>query len=148
MKRPRGNNRCGSSLQFENWRTLPGAFRTTYRKLRIAYPRLEPLIIFCSAVNAMNGTFCAEGLVYSSLLFEKYPFVRTMTEAVDTKAFRTGNVREERDVEDNGPQECQPSSTPKQYRQQLMSRFNLTSWCSYGGRNKLNAELENGWDQR
>lgn len=54
--------------------------RTTYRKMKIAYPNVIPELMLSCSVNAMNVSLGTEVLVPSVLGFVDYPSVRTITE--------------------------------------------------------------------
>ena len=60
--------------------------RTTYRKLRISFPKMAPTLILYLCVKAMNDTIGPEGLAPSSLVFGEMPSVRMINEPLIQKS--------------------------------------------------------------
>lgn len=60
--------------------------RNTFRKLKIAYPKVSDSTLLSMSVKAMNDTLGPEGLVPSALVFGEYPSLRVFGETPQPKA--------------------------------------------------------------
>lgn len=59
--------------------------RTTYRKLRLQFPKVDPEVLLRFSVKAMNDTLGPEGLFPSALVFGEYPSIRTVSELLEER---------------------------------------------------------------
>ena len=60
--------------------------RTTFRKLRISYPKVSDNLLLSISVSAINNTLGPEGLVPSALIFGEFPQLNIFGEPMDPKS--------------------------------------------------------------